>query len=89
MKARAVPSSGGENAVVQDLKEFIEDSRVCLLDLVEKDDAEWLFPDRVRELAADVVSNVTGRGSNQALIGMLGAELGHVEADVCAVVTKE
>jgi hypothetical protein len=85
----AIPSSRGENAIVQDLEEFIEDSRMCLLDLVEKYDAEWLFPNRVGELAAHVVADVAGWGSDQALIGMLGAELGHVEADICAVVAEE
>ena len=60
-----------------------------LFDLVEKHDAERLFADRVGEFASDVVSDVAGRRADQALIGMLGAEFRHVEADVRAFVAEQ
>src|SRR5262249_43571370 len=75
----AIAPSGGEDAVVENLQEFVEDPRMGLLDFVEQDDAERLLTDRVRELATDVVSDIAGRCANEPLIRMLGAELRHVE----------
>lgn len=59
------------------------------LDLVEEHHAEGFFADRVGQFAADVVADVAGRRADQALVGMLGAELGHVEADVGALVAEQ
>ena len=85
----AVAAAGGEDAVVQDLQELVEDARVRLLDLVEEDDAERLLPDRVGQLAADVVSDVARRRADQPLVGVLRGELRHVEADVGALVAEQ
>lgn len=60
-----------------------------LFDLVEQHNGKGLLADRVRELAADIVSHVAGRRPDQPLIGMLGGELRHVEADVRAVIAEQ
>lgn len=59
-----------------------------LLDLIKEHNAERLLPDRVREFAAHVVANVAWRRTNQALVGVLSAELRHVESDVGAFVPE-
>ncbi|CRQ41885.1 hypothetical protein PAERUG_E5_London_17_VIM_2_12_12_02907 [Pseudomonas aeruginosa] len=88
-EVHAIAAPGGEHAVVEDLQELVEDPGVGFLDLVEEHHAEGFFADRVGQFAADVVADVAGRRADQALVGMLGAELGHVEADVGALVAEQ
>jgi tRNA A37 methylthiotransferase MiaB len=55
-----VAATGGQNAVVQNLEKFVEDSWVRLFDFVEQKDDERLFPDGVGEFAPYIISNVAG-----------------------------
>ncbi len=84
-----VATSRRQDPVVEDLQELVEDARVRLLDLVEEDDREGALPHGVGEFTARVVTDVSGRCADQPLVGVLRAELGHVETDVCALVAEQ
>src|SRR4051812_7336139 len=62
---------------------------MSLLDLIEQHDAERLFPDRIRQLAADVISYVARWGAYKALIGVFRREFGHVKADIGSLVAEQ
>src|ERR1700738_1933024 len=60
-----------------------------LFDLVEENHAEGFLTNSVRERAAYVIADVTGRGADKSLVGVLGAEFRHVKADISAFVTEQ
>ncbi len=60
----------GETAVVQDLQEFVQDRRMGLLDLVEKQQAERPLADPVGELAAAFVADIAGGRTGEPLGGV-------------------
>ena len=51
----------GDAAFVQHLQQDIEDIRMCLLDLVEQDDAVGVPSHLLRELPALIVADIAGR----------------------------
>src|SRR6266404_5646937 len=88
-KVDAIAAARSQNAVVQHLQKFVENSGMSFLDFVEQKDAEGLFPNCVGEFAPNIVSNIAGGCADQALIGMLRAEFRHVEPDVRAIVPEQ
>src|ERR1019366_8049278 len=79
----------GEATVLQDLKEGVEDVRVCLLDLVEQHYRERLAPDGFGGLATLLVAPVARRGPDEPAHGVLLHVLAHVELDQRGLVTEE
>ena len=53
-----------------------------LLDLVEQDQAERAFTDRVGQFAARIIANIAGRRPDRALVSMFRRKLAHVESDI-------
>lgn len=85
----AFAAAAGEDAVVENLEELVEDARVGFLDFIEENDGEGFFADGVGEFAAHIGADVAGRRADEALVGVLGGELGHVKTDVGAFVAEE
>mmetsp|Transcript_4404 Transcript_4404/g.13970 ORF Transcript_4404/g.13970 Transcript_4404/m.13970 type:complete len:959 (-) Transcript_4404:401-3277(-) len=79
-EAHRLPLAVGQDAVVEQLKERVEDVRVRLLHLVEENDAVGPVPHGLGELTALVVADVAGRRAEEARHGVLLRVLGHVEA---------
>ena len=79
----------GEPAVVEHLQQDVEDLGVGLLDLVEEHDGVGPAADRLGELAALVVADVAGRGTDQARDRVLLGVLAHVDAHDRALVVEE
>ena len=69
----------GQVPVLQDLEEDVEHLGMRLLDLVEQDDAVALAAHRLGQLAALVVADVAGRGTDQARHVVALHELAHVD----------
>ena len=79
----------GHAAVLQDLKELVHDGGMGLLHLVEQEHREGVGAHGVGELAAGLVAHVARRGSEELLVGGVGGVLGHVEAQVAALVAEQ
>ena len=79
----------GEAPVVEHLQQDVEHVRVRLLDLVEQHDRVRAPPDRLGELAALLVADVTGRGADQAGNVVFLLVLAHVDADHRPLVVEE
>jgi len=62
---------------------------VGLLDLVEQDHPERLLPDRVGELTPGFEPDVARWCADEAVPGVLGGELAHVEAEVGGLVAED
>jgi hypothetical protein len=75
----AAPLRIGQVPVLQDLKEDVEDLRVRLLDLVEQHHAVALATNRLGQLAALVVADVAGRGTDEPGHVVALHELAHVD----------
>ena len=71
----------GQATVFEDLQQDVEHVGVRLLDLVEQQHAVRLAAHGLGELAALVVTDVTGRRTDQAADAVLLHVLGHVDAD--------
>src|SRR5262245_44070214 len=84
-----VASSGRQHTVVEDLQEFVENARVGLFNLVKEDDAKWLLPNGVRQLAAHIVSDVARGCTDEPLVCVFGAEFRHVKADIGIIVAEQ
>src|SRR5579864_3004949 len=69
----------GQAAVVEYLKQHVEDVAMGLLDLVEEHNRERSAPDRLGEPAAFLVADVARWGADQARDVVPLAELAHVE----------
>ena len=67
--------------MVHHLQQDVVDVRVRFFDFVEQKHAVRFFGDRFRELAALLISHVTGRGANQAAHRVALHVFGHIEAD--------
>ena len=79
----------GQPTVFQDLQQRVEDVRVGLLDLVEQDHGERPPADLLGELAAFLVTDVAGRGSEQPGHRVLLHVLAHVELDQRVLVAEQ
>ncbi len=79
----------GEPAVVEHLEQDVEDLGVGLLDLVQQHDAVRAAAHRLRELAALLVADVAGRGTDEPGDAVLLAVLAHVDADHGPLVVEE
>ena len=79
----------GEPAVVEHLEQHVEDVRVGLLDLVEQHHRVRAAAHRLGELAALLVPDVAGRGTDQPGDGVLLAVLAHVDADHRPLVVEQ
>src|SRR4051794_31204017 len=82
------PVAVRQASVVEDLEEHVEDLAVRLLDLVEEDHRVRPAAYRLRELAAFLVADVTGRRADQPRDRVPLLVLAHVEPDHCAVVVE-
>src|SRR5437870_1178630 len=60
-----------------------------LFDFIEQDDTERLLADRIRKFSADIVTHISRRRADQALISMLRRKLRHIETDVCTLVSEQ
>lgn len=78
----------GQYAFVQYLKEDIEDVRMGLFDLVEKDDRVGAPTDLFGEFAAFAVADVAGRGTDDLGDGVTFHELAHVETNESVLVAE-
>src|SRR3954470_8484132 len=79
----------GEPAILEHLQERVEHVRVRLLDLVEENHRERLAPHLLGQLATLVVTDVTGRCTDQAGNGEAVVELAHVDLDERVVLTEQ
>src|SRR3712207_3360354 len=79
----------GEPAVLENLQQRVEHVRVRLLDLVEQDHRERLAPHLLGQLAALVVTDVTGRRTDEPGNGEPVVELAHVDLDERVVLTEQ
>src|SRR3712207_6130333 len=79
----------GEPAVLENLQQRVEHICVRLLDLVEENHRERLPPHLLGELSTLVVTDVTGRRTDQSRHGELVVELTHVDLDQRVVLTEE
>src|SRR5690606_2971309 len=79
----------GQTAVLEDLQQSVVDLRVRLLDLVEQDDEERLAAHLLGELAALVVADVAGRGTEEPRRGEAVVELAHVDLDERVVLAEQ
>src|SRR5208283_3417429 len=84
-----VAEAVGELAVLEDLKENVEDIGMGFFDLVEQDDGVGRTLDALGELAALLVADVSRRRSDQLADGVLLHELRHIEADEGLVRAEE
>ena len=75
--------------VVQHLQKGVEDVRMSLLDLVEKDHGERLAPDLLGQLATLFVSHVPWRCAEETRSGVFLRELGHIHPDQGILIIKE
>jgi len=79
----------GEAAVVEDLKEDVEDLAVGFFDLVEQDDGVWSPADGFGEASAFLVADVARGCPDESGDGVFFHELGHVESDHGVLVVEE
>ena len=79
----------GDAAVVEHLKQDVEDVRVRLFDLVEEHDAIGLAAHGLGELTALVVADVSGRRSDQAGHAEFLHVFRHIDADEVLLVVKQ
>ena len=70
----------GQTAVVEHLQQHVEHVGMCLLDLVEQNDAVGTPTHGLGQLAALVIAHVSGRGTDETLHAELFHVLGHVDA---------
>src|SRR6185437_8392085 len=59
------------------------------LDFVEEHNTERALADCVCQLTPNIVTNISRWRTDKTLIGMLGAELGHVEANIRTLVAEK
>lgn len=71
----------GDLALFEDLKEEVHDIRVGFFDFVEEHDGVGAAADGFGELAAFFITDVSGRGSDEAAGGVFLHVFGHVELD--------
>ena len=79
----------GEPAVLEHLQQAVVDLLVRLLDLIEQHHRERLAPHLLGELAALLVADVAGRGTEQPRSGEAVVELAHVDLDERVVVAEQ
>ena len=79
----------GQPAVLQHLQERVVDLLVRLLDLVEQHHRERLAPHLLGELAALLVADVPGRGTEEPRGGVAVVELAHVDLDERVVLAEQ
>lgn len=75
--------------VVEHLEQDVEDLGVGLLDLVQQHDAVRAAADRLGELAALLVADVSGRSADEPRHAVLLAVLAHVDADHGPLVVEQ
>mmetsp|Transcript_88732 Transcript_88732/g.173544 ORF Transcript_88732/g.173544 Transcript_88732/m.173544 type:complete len:436 (-) Transcript_88732:1393-2700(-) len=75
--------------VVQQLQQHIEDVGVRLLQLVEEDHGVGVAAERLRELAALLVADVTGGGTDEPRHSVFLHVFGHVQADHLRLAVEE
>lgn len=76
-------------AVVEHLKENVQDIRVRLLDLIKENDVVRPAADRLRQLAGRVVSDVAGRRADQPADAVLLHILAAVNANNVALIVEQ
>ena len=79
----------GQPAVVEDLKQDVEDVGMRLLDFVEEEHRVRPAPHLLGELARLLVADIAGRGADEPRDRMSLLELAHVETDHQALVAEE
>ena len=80
VEVRALAVVVGQGGVIHHLKEYVEEVRVRLLDLVEDDDGVGRLVDGVCEKPALVEADVAGRRTDEARDRVRLGVLAHVEA---------
>ena len=85
----SAPPGVGQPAVVENLKQDIEDVGMRLFDLVEQDDGVRAPANGFGELAAFVVAHVSGRRAQQPRHRVLFHVLRHVQANHRPLVVEE
>ena len=79
----------GEPAIIQNLQEHVEHIPMCLLNLIQQDDAVRTAAHRLGQLAALIVAHIARRRTNQPCHRVLLHVLAHVDADHAALIIKE
>ncbi len=79
----------GEPAVVEDLEQDVEDFRMGLLHLVEEHDTVRPPPDRLGQLAAFLIPDVSGRGADEPGNRVPFGVLAHVDPDHGPLVVEQ
>ena len=75
--------------IIQDLQENIENIRMRLFDLIEKQDRVWSVTDFLRQLSSLFIAYITWRGSVEAASSEFLHVLTHIKADEGRFVIKE
>ena len=83
------PVAVGQPPVVQNLEQDVEHVGMGFFDFVEQDDGVRLAPDRLGQLAALVVADVSRRGADQPRDRVLLHVLRHVETDHVRLVVEQ
>ena len=76
-------------AIIKHLKQDVENVRVCLLDFIEQHHRIRPAPDRLGQLSAFLVSDVTRRSADQTRDGVLLHVFAHINANHCVLVVKQ
>ena len=79
----------GEPAIIQNLQEHVEHIPMCLLNLIQQDDAVRAAAHCLGQLAALIVAHIARRRTNQPCHRVLLHVLAHVNADHAALIIKE
>src|SRR5215207_2461381 len=80
LEVNRAPLGIGQAPVIEDLQEDIEDVRVCLLYLVQKQHGIGPAPHGLGELAGLLVANIAWRRADEARDSMALLEFAHVDA---------
>ena len=70
-------------SLIKNLKQNIEDVRMCLFDLVEQNDRIRLAAHLFGELARLIIADIAGRRTDDAGNAVLFHKFGHIKADEC------
>ena len=79
----------GQPPIVQNLKQRIEDIRMCLLDLVKQNDRVGFPPDRFGQLPAFVIAHIPRRRTNETRDRMLLHVFRHIEPDHIRLIVEQ
>ena len=89
LEINRAPLSVSDAAVVEHLKQRVEDIRMSFFNLIKQDDTVWATAHSLTELTSFFVTDISWRCTDQTAHAVLLHVLAHVDAGHCAVVIKE